>query len=32
LLPDARFSPLMPPQQNAATVAAWLRHAKAAVG
>lgn len=32
LLPNAQFSPLMPPQQNAATVAAWLRHAKAAVG
>lgn len=32
LLPDARMSPLMPPQQNAATVAAWLREARAAVG
>jgi pimeloyl-ACP methyl ester carboxylesterase len=32
LLPDARFSPLMPPQQNAATVAAWLRDSSAALG
>lgn len=31
LLPDARFSPLMPPQQNAGTVAAWLREARTAV-
>lgn len=31
LLPDARLSPLMPPAQNAATVAAWLREARAAV-
>lgn len=32
LLPDARLSPLMPPQQNAAVVAAWLREARVAVG
>lgn len=31
LLPDARLSPLLPPVQNAASVAAWLRGAKAAV-
>lgn len=31
LLPDARLSPLMPPQQNAATVAAWLREAKKSI-
>lgn len=31
LLPDARLSPLMPPQQNAATVAAWMREAPAAI-
>lgn len=31
LLPAARVSPLMPPQQNAATVAAWMREARAAV-
>lgn len=31
LMPNARLSPLMPPAQNAATVAAWLREAKAAV-
>jgi len=29
LLPDARLSPLMPPAQNAATVAAWIREARA---
>lgn len=32
LLPDARMSPLMPPQQNAAAVAAWLREARMAAG
>jgi hypothetical protein len=32
LLPDARMSPLMPPGQNAATVAAWIREARAVVG
>jgi pimeloyl-ACP methyl ester carboxylesterase len=31
LLPDARLSPLMPPAQNAASVAAWLREAKSGV-
>ena len=31
LLPDAQLSPLLPPAQNAASVAAWLRGAKAAV-
>lgn len=31
LLPDARLSPLMPPAQNAVTVAAWLREARNAV-
>lgn len=31
LLPEVRVSPLMPPQQNAATVAAWMREAAAAV-
>ncbi len=31
LIPDARMSPLMPPGQNAASVAAWLREVKAAV-
>jgi hypothetical protein len=28
LLPDARLSPLMPPAQSAATVAAWIREAR----
>lgn len=32
LMPNARLSPLMPPAQNAATVAAWIRESKAAVG
>ena len=31
LLPDAQLSPLMPPSQNAVTVAAWLREARAAL-
>lgn len=31
LMPNAQLSPLMPPAQNAASVAAWLRDAKAAV-
>jgi len=32
LMPDARMSPLMPPAQNAASVAAWIREAAATVG
>jgi hypothetical protein len=31
LMPDAQLSPLMPPSQNAATVAAWLRDSKSAI-
>jgi len=31
LLPDAQLSPLMPPAQNAASVAAWIRECKAKV-
>ena len=30
LIPGAVLSPLMPPQQNAATVTAWIRDAVAA--
>lgn len=32
LMPNARMSALMPPAQNASSVAAWLRDCKASVG
>ncbi len=31
LIPGSLLSPLMPPQQNAATVTAWIRDSVAAV-